>query len=1268
MLKRKLNYLSLILYSILLPLASHSQDQNCSRTVVWEKPVVSEINGSIFTNFSFVGASYQGINSLPVWNETFFAENISTNMNIENCTFLPLTQDELSLMHAFTDTIPTILKFWSEQVMSRKKIGTYIEILPFIQDKSTGQIMKLSSFQIQFTTKDKALKVANKVYVANSVLSEGNWYKLAVTQTGIYSLTYSDLANMGINPSELDPSKIGIFGRGGTMLPESNGSPRADDLPENYIEVTGQNDGSFDQGDQIIFYAQGPVSWRYNTSQQIWEHTSHLYADTISYFLTTDRGSGYRIPVKQSSVNTETDIVDTYEYYTTYDENNLNLIKSGRQWFAQIFDVIPNRSYSFEIPALAAEGNIKVRSVTAAKSIIASTFQFSIGNQFWTASHSPISTYENSPVATGTTAYKTLQSVSLPLKIDVLYNKTTPSAAGYLDLIDINAQCILKFISGQLDFRNGSSIGASRIAKYRIGNAAGKVRLWEVTDPVRVVSINESIEGNDLTFKLPSDTIRQFVAFDESKFLKPQFVKKIQNQNLHASSGADMIIISPQAFMAQAIRLATFHSTTSDLNVLVLIPETIYNEFSSGTTDITAIRDFMKMLYDKSSEINMPKYLLLFGDASYDYKDKIPGNTNFIPSWQSPESYSPISSLVNDDYYGTLDNNEGNSYSDVIDIGIGRFPVRTYEEAEQAVDKIIHYSHETPATCGDWRNIITFVADDEDYNEFIEQADQMAVNIENNYPDINFNKIYLDSFIQVSSPAGSRYPDVNKAIDQSIDNGCMFINYTGHGGETGWTKEEVLTVNMINNWSNFDNLPVFITGTCEFSRFDDPGRHSAGEYVFTNPKGGGIALFSTTRPTYGTPNFELNKKLYQYALSQPDGQRPRLGDIIMNSKRDKGSNENGRKFVLLGDPALRIGFPALKVLTTSVNGHAPGIGADTLKAFMVVNIEGIVADDQGNLVSDFTGTIFPTVFDKAVTIKTLANDGGAVYSFQVRKNLLYKGKVNVENGHFSFSFIVPKDIAYNYDYGKISYYATDGKRDASGNYSDFIVGGSSELEITDNKGPDISLYMNNMLFRDGGITDQNARLLALLNDENGINTLGNSIGHDITAVLDGNTADPYILNNFYETDINTFKSGYIWFPFSMLSPGEHTLTVKVWDIFNNSSEAQIHFVVHASGEFVITNTYNYPNPFKDFTDIVFEHNQQDVDFSIRAEIYSMAGQLIRTIEQTGPQSGSVSSPLHWDGLSNLGSDVPQGMYVYNIMVTSSNGLYGQTSGKLIYQK
>jgi hypothetical protein len=393
-----------------------------------------------------------------------------------------------------------------------------------------------------------------------------------------------------------------------------------------------------------------------------------------------------------------------------------------------------------------------------------------------------------------------------------------------------------------------------------------------------------------------------------------------------------------------------------------------------------------------------------------------------------------------------------------------------------------------------------------------------------------------------------------------------------------------------------------------------------------------------------------------------------MGDIIMNSKRDRGSNENGRKYVLLGDPALFIKFPSLQILTQTVNGHVPGNGADTLKAYMEVNIEGIIADDKGKLVSDFNGTVFPSVFDKSVIQKTLANDGGSEYSFRIRKNLIYKGKVNVVAGKFSFTFVVPKDIAYRYDTGKISYFATDGTRDASGDYSDIIIGGSSEPEVSDNSGPEISLFMNSLQFRDGGITDPNAKLLAIVSDENGINTIGNGIGHDITAVLDGNTSEPFILNDFYESDINTFKSGYIWFPFSMLAPGEHTLRVKVWDVFNNSSEAEIRFVVYSSGNFVISDTWNYPNPFSESTAIVFEHNQQNVEFATRAEIYSINGQLVRVIEQTSTQVGSVSNPLRWDGLGDQGAKVPSGIYVYNLIVRTSNGLFTQTSGKMIFQK
>lgn len=1265
---RKNTILSLLLLALLLPLVSHPQSQSFNRVIAWRNPTVFTFDDTIVKNIAFDGAFYSGLNALPVWSETFFNDNISATVTLDNCIFLPLTDIEMTLMQSYGIKVPDELTYSAKAVVSRKHSGVHLEILPFKKDNSTNQILKLSSFRIRLADQGMSLKSSGKSYAANSVLSQGSWYKLGVTQTGIYQINYNDLVNMGINPATLNPAKIGIYSRGGTMLPEANSTARADDLPENAIEVTGQSDGSFDKGDQILFYAQGPATWQFNSLSQMWEHTSHLYTDTICYFLTTDRGTGKRISLKENQALSETDQVDSYDYYTFYEENNLNLLKSGRQWFSQIFDVIPDRSFSFDIPPMASGGEVKVRSVTAVTSTLASTFDFTIGTQSWKVPHSPVSTYKDSPVASGATGYKSLLSVNLPLKIDVHYNKTSPSGAGYLDLIDVNARCDLRFTGGQLAFRDCRSWITGHDAEYHVRDAAGKARLWEVTDPMKVAAINANTVGNELVFRHTSDTLRQFVAFDENKLLKPNFISKIQNQNLHALAGIDMIILAPQAFMTQAIRLATFHANTSDLNVQVLDPVTIYNEFSSGTSDITAIRDFIKMLYDKSSTSGIPKYLLLFGDASYDYKDKIKPNTNFIPSWQSPDSFSPVSSLVSDDYYGMLDKNEGTSYADLIDIGIGRLPVQTPEEAEKIVDKIIHYSVPSEFNSGDWQNIITFVADDEDYNEHISQAEQMAQTIEDNYPAINLDKIYLDSYVQIATPSGNRYPDANKAITQRVEKGCLIINYTGHGGETGLAHEEVLTVSEINNWSNFDNLPVFVTATCEFSRFDDPGRTSAGELVLTNPKGGGIALFTTTRPTYGNPNFELNMKFYQYALAKTEGKRLSMGDIIMNSKRDKGANENGRKYVLLGDPALQIDFPSLNIITSSVNGHVPENAADTLKAYMPVTIEGIIADDQGKLVSDFNGTVIPSVFDKSVALKTLANDGGEVYSFKLRKNLIYKGKVNVVGGKFSFTFIVPKDIAYRYDSGKISYYATDGTRDAAGYYSKIIVGGSSQPQVADNSGPEIRLFMNTEQFQDGGITDPNARLLAKVSDENGINTIGNGIGHDITAVLDGNTSEPFILNDFYQSDINTYKSGYIWFPFSMLSAGKHTLTVKVWDVFNNSSEAEIHFVVYATGDFVISNAYNYPNPFRDYTDIVFEHNQQNVEFTIHAEIYSLTGQLVRVIEQTSAQIGSVSSPLRWDGLGEQGRKVPSGIYLYNLKVTTSGGLCSQTSGKMIFQK
>jgi hypothetical protein len=1104
-----------------------------------------------------------------------------------------------------------------------------------------------------------------RVYASHSVLASGEWYKFAVAESGICRLNYADLQSMGINVDVIDPRNIRIYGNGGGMLPESNAAKRYDDLRENAIAIVGEGDGRFDPSDYILFYASGPVTWAYNNSHQIWESTQNLYSDSAYYFLTASLGNGKRIQKETSLQDAATDHINSYDFRTFHEKDAENLIKSGRAWFGEEFDITLNYSFSFPVPGLVPGSEIHLKTTAAARSTSDSYFNCSAGNENWNISLFPISTYYNSPYASGATDYKALTNQSSPVVLKIQYYKSTSTAVGWLDAINLTARCALNFSGGQLDFRDVNSLGDGRIAEYTVANAAAQAAIWDITDPLNCHIVQASVSGNDLVFTLPSDSLREFVAFDNSKFVSAYFISKLKNQDLHATSNADLVIIAPPIFYDQAVRLAAYHTNADDLNTIVITPELIYNEFSSGSPDVSAIRDFIKMLYDRGGADHKPKYLLLFGDGSYDNKNRLPNNTNFIPTWQTSESFDPVRSGVSDDYFGILDDNEGQSNSDKVDIGIGRLPVATAAEAEAMVDKIIHYSENSINVMGDWRNVITFIADDEDGNEHVQQADSMAGYIKDNFGDFNVDKIYMDAYPQQATTSGARYPEVNLAITQRVEKGCLILNYTGHGGETGWAHEQVLEVQDINGWTNNDKMPVFVTATCEFSRFDDPSRTSAGELVFLNPKGGGVALFTTTRPTYGNPNFDLNRSFYKYALTSTAGSKPRMGDIIRDAKRENGSDENGRKFVLLGDPAQRIAYPQLNVATTSIRGHIPDSSPDTLMALAEVSISGMITDQSGNLVSDFQGLVYPTVFDKTVVQKTLGNDGGTPFQFNLQKSILYKGKVQVINGLFTFTFIVPKDIAYRFDYGKISYYASNGTTDASGYYSNLIIGGSDGNLQSDVTGPEISLFINDEHFTDGSITDENPWLVAKVLDVNGINTIGSGIGHDITAILDGRTDEPFILNDFYEADVDTYRSGTIRFPFARLTTGEHMITVKVWDIYDNSSEATIHFVVHNSEEFVIERSRNYPNPFNAETNLVFDHNQQGNDIQVKVDIYSMTGQLVYSHDQTSRETGTVSTPVSWDGRDESGSRVNPGMYFYTITAETSTGLQARSTGKMI---
>jgi len=822
----------------------------------------------------------------------------------------------------------------------------------------------------------------------------------------------------------------------------------------------------------------------------------------------------------------------------------------------------------------------------------------------------------------------------------------------------------------QMMFTRSPDAKDGEVANYNIGNANNDLKVWDITNPVNVRQVNTKLTSGNLTFKATTDTLRQFIAFNGSAYFATEFVEKIENQSLHAISNIDYLIISHPDFMDQAQQLASFHTEQSGLKVYITTPGLIYNEFSSGSQDVTAIRDFAKYLYDNSTSGSEIQYLLLFGDASFDYKDVSNDNTNFVPCWEDVESLNIVNSIATDDYYGFLDDGEGNigSSTDKVDIGIGRFVVATDKEAQMAVDKSIHYATNTTEVMAPWRNMITFVADDGDNNRHLNDAQHLSGYLEENYPVYNINKIYLDAYTQVPTPSGQRAPDVNRAINSQMAKGTLIMNYSGHGGEIGWGHERYLQTTDVNSWTNYDEMTVFITATCEFSRYDDHRRTSAGEMVFLNEKGGGIALFTTARATFASSNLQLNLAIYNNNLfEKKNGNYPRFGDVIRQSKSSgAGNSNNNKKFILLGDPALRMAYPEFNTETIKINGKlcVDNI-ADTLSALSQITIEGIVTDEGGEKIENFNGVIYPTIYDKFAKIITLGDEGPPT-SFNLRQNVLFNGKASVTNGDFKVEFIVPKDIAYKFGGGRISYYFNNDNQDGNGYYENIIIGGYDKNASEDNQGPLVEVYMNDISFVPGGMTDQNPGLFSIVSDENGINTTGNGIGHDILATIDSEDNQSHILNQYYEADIDSYNSGTISYPFQNLSDGEHTLSLKVWDIYNNSTTAYLNFIVVSNNDMFVENLMNYPNPFIDYTNFVFDHNQSGQQLDVLIQVFTSSGQMVKTIETQITSEGYRSTPITWDGNTDSGGKIGRGFYVYRLVVRNETGATQEEHSKLVF--
>ncbi len=1119
--------------------------------------------------------------------------------------------------------------------------------------------------------------VSQRVYAPHSVLASGVWYKISARETGIYKIDLSLLSSLGINTSGLSSASFRLFGHPSGMLPEANSGTYLDDLTELAVQVVDGGDGLINNSDYILFYHPGPDEWLRDSLNQSFTHRKNRYTSQSFYFITIG-GNGKRIQTAPSISNP----AQTLTHFTErifHELDTINLLAGGKEWFGEEFANAPGktltRSFPVALPNYQPGATITLRTNCIARSVGSpSRFDIRLDNQpLAQLQLNPVTGGQYDPyVQAGTITAATVNNTASPV-LNYSFTPGSFNAQGWLNWFEILTRRAISMNGvSQLLFRDWSSVN-NTTSGFIVSQATANTLVWDITEAATPRLMTGQLTGTDYRFVNTSERLREYAAFSSTGLLQPSPIGRINNQDLHATSPADLLIITHSTLLSPALRVAAFHQQQQGLRSVTVTTEQVYHEFAGGRPDPVALRDFVKMYYDKygSFATDKPRYLLLFGDASFDYRDRVNNNTNLVPAWQSEQSIDPLSTYTSDDFFGFLDNNEDiNSgvINNYLDIGIGRVPAKNAMEAGQFVDKLIAYTD--TVSMGPWRNNLTFIADDEDGNLHIQDAEQITGTSTATAPAFNQQKIYLDAYQQESGAGGSRYPEVNQAINNQVLNGTLIWNYNGHGGSSRLAEETILDQSIINSWNNKNRLPLFITATCDFAPYDNPVLNSIGENLLLRPATGAIALMTTTRPVFAFSNRVMNNNYLRFALQAgTDGTYPSLGDAVREAKNFTYQTlpdiANNRKFTLLGDPAMTLAFPVLKVRPTLINS-IPVSQADTLSAGETVTIEGEVTDPQGQLLTAYNGYVYPVIFDKPQTVTTRGNDPGSQpVPFQVQQNSLFRGKFSVTNGRFRISFKVPRDIGFQYGNGRLSLYAEDGKRDGQGLFTNFMVGGIGQGVNTDTTGPGIKAWLNDERFANGGLTNQQPVLLIRLTDSSGINTTGLGIGHDLVATLDGDNNQYFILNDFYQADADSYQRGLVRFQLPSMEPGPHSLKIKAWDVMNNSSEYHLDFLVGDDGELEISHVLNYPNPFTTQTSFWFEHNKPGQPLQVQLQVMTITGRVIRSVTTALVPEGNRVTDISWDGKDDYGNRPGRGVYLYKLRVISPGKKTREVLGKLV---
>ena len=1059
----------------------------------------------------------------------------------------------------------------------------------------------------------------------NSPLASGTWHKLEIRETGVYKLDYSLLSQIGIS----NPEKIQVYGYGG-LLPQPNSSFRHGDIVENAVFVNGEDNGILDPDDYVLFFAQGPNPIHIGGSSIT--SSVNPYASSSFYFITEGTDDGRRIEnIAANTSGTQSYSSLPYLYHHEVDEENI--AGSGRTWLGESFRFKDVREWNFGLTDLLNDSTVSVNVTYAGGSAdFKVKFNTYINNELKKSSFTPTQV----EAGYGVKLYNVIHNIDLNLPSDNIgvksqfFNQGDFGASGFLDKISINYWRELKgdkstFLPIPSNYDNSN---------LNISNVSSSTMLWNVTDITSVQSLEMS---SGVAF---IGNASQLMIVNKNDTKSVQYLGEVANQNLHGLSAPELLIITNRVFTETASQYREFKVNEQGISTEVIYVDDIYNEFSSGSQDISAIRDFIKHVYDSGSGL---KHVLLLGDCSYDYKDRIANNTNYVPIYESYQSFDNILSYSSDDYYGFLDNDEGEwnevgTANERLDIGVGRIPITSNTQGNEYLNKLRNYTRSS-TSLGNWRNDVLFVADDEDSNLHMRHANEISTDLEEMEPSINVNRLFLDAYEQISSSGGQVAPSVNEQFDRRMDRGALIVNFSGHGSEEQWTQEEILTFTQIQGYDNFEKLPFFITATCEFGRYDNPKLEAGAERLIMNANGGAIGLMTTTRPVYATSNKTINEQFYEQAFVRDvDSTHKMLGDILMGTKNNSVSGVFNRNFALLGDPSMRLAYPDYKISLDSLNGREVS-GEDTIRALQKVEFAGRILLPNGTYDSTFNGSLRLRMYDKVSELSTIGPGDEVAFQYKQLSSVIFEGDVEVIKGIYQVDFVIPKDISYTFGTGKMSFYATssDG-RDASGSYNDIVVGGGIN-GFVDDSAPKVLLYMDDETFVSGGIVGSTPVFIAKIEDENGINTTNTGIGHEMTLIIDDNRENIEVLNDFYTSVDNTFKKGEIRFPMSSLSEGEHKLTFKVWDVNNNSTEVVIYLVVSQEGKIEA-----YPNPFSDEVTFYIDQPRQDIGGTVEIRVFDRTGRELWEQTSEFDEFTSVIESVKWDGHKQSGENLENGIY------------------------